>query len=124
MNHHPAPRAITLCPGDGQSMIESGGIVKPMPSPAPGTSWAILKNSAQIPYVTDGVTKKWCMSFFQVTQRDPSSSGMGELPSLDVDDSTAPPTGNRVPPPIAALPGNLVRIKMYQCCSFSLQSMF
>lgn len=98
---------IHLGPGDGQTMIESGGIVKPMPAPAPGASWVVDKNSAGIPYVTDGTTKKWCMSYFQVTPKEPgASSSLGELPSLEVDGDNGPPRNN-TPAPIAALPGKL-----------------
>lgn len=98
---------IHLGPGDGQTMIESGGIVKPMPAPATGASWVVDKNSAGIPYVTDGTTKKWCMSYFQVTPKEPgASSSLGELPSLEVDGDNGPPPNN-TPAPIATLPGKL-----------------
>ena len=92
-------------------MLQCNGIVKPLPKPADGHSWEIRKTQAGIPFITDGVTQRWCMGIFQEAAANSSQKVYEsvDLPSLDVteDDLKTSTTGvaSDAVPARVALPG-------------------
>lgn len=56
--------------GDGKSLLECGGQVRPLPKPKAGTKWRVKAAGSQIPLVTDGTTRQWCMEIFQKTVKE------------------------------------------------------
>ena len=63
-------------------MIESQGIVKPLP-PSDKKDWELKKTEAGIPFVTNGVDTKWAISFFQEAGPSQKIGSLPALPSLD-----------------------------------------
>ena len=59
--------------------------MKPLGKAQEGKEWEIRKSAQGIPFVTDGVKSRWCMSIFQ--DQAPQTSAIEEveeLPSLEV----------------------------------------
>ena len=48
-------------------MLECCGQVRSLPEPATGNDWKLLYAKSGIPFITDSVDKKWCMTIFQET---------------------------------------------------------
>ncbi len=67
-------------------MLTCNGIVKPVPKAADGCSWEMRKNQMGIPFITDGVKQRWCMSIFQEAAASSTQKVYEsvDLPSLDV----------------------------------------
>lgn len=89
-------------------MLESKGVVKELPTPAEGKEWKIMfSQGANIPFVTDGTTRHWCMSLFQASETSSSKSVSEKMPNLDLDTIVASdePTAQV---PIAPLPGQQI----------------
>ena len=62
--------------------------MKPLGAASAGKTWSIRKSAQGIPFVTDGVKNRWCMTVFQ--EHAPKSSSIEEvadLPSLNVDEA-------------------------------------
>ncbi|CAL1153128.1 unnamed protein product, partial [Cladocopium goreaui] len=69
----------------GEQMLSCKGIVKPLGPASDGKTWMIRKSAQGIPFVTDGVKSRWCMTVFQ--DHAPKTSSIeeaAELPSLEV----------------------------------------
>ena len=59
--------------------------MKPLGPASDGKTWMIRKSAQGIPFVTDGVKSRWCMTVFQ--DHAPKTSSIeeaAELPSLEV----------------------------------------
>ena len=50
--------------GGGEAFLECRSVIRNLGRPAGAEEWTI-KYAKGIPFVTDGVTKKWCMQVFQ-----------------------------------------------------------
>ena len=106
------------CQGSGQWMIECGSNVRhldpPTSEPAlngamPTGKWELLNAPGSgIPFITDGVVKKWAIAVFQESN---SSNKMESVddgpPELDLDKiPSGSSTTTQVPPPsMPGLPG-------------------
>lgn len=82
-------------------MLESKGVVKELPTPAEG------KEGANIPFVTDGTTRHWCMSLSQASETSSSKSVSEKMPNLDLDTIVASDELT-AQVPIAPLPGQQI----------------
>ena len=85
-------------------MLECRGVVKPLPPAADGGVWEVqLSAGSQIPFITDGVKRHWCMTLFQQTQEESAASNPAEsIPDLNLD-NIVPADPKAVP--VASLPG-------------------
>ena len=62
--------------------------MKPLGPASDGKSWVIRKSAQSIPFVTDGVKSRWCMTVFQDhAPKNASIEEAAELPSLEVTDT-------------------------------------
>ena len=80
------PNAI----GSGETMLSCNGIVKGLGKSPSGNPWMIRKNPAGIPFVTDGNTRKWCMSVYQEQAPAPANAPLA-LPNLEVTEDDIKP---------------------------------
>ena len=67
-------------------------MVKPLPEPAEGGTWKVDKApKSEIPYVTDGTTKYWCMTVFQQNEeQDKALAASSKPPELDLSRAVQP----------------------------------
>lgn len=98
-------------------MIQCCGQVRSLPAPADGKKWQLFyAEGSGIPFVSDGVTKKWAMQLFQEDVDDPATAPKANAaPELDLNKvgpgnptpSTAAPGGQQVTPtpPMPGLSG-------------------
>ena len=104
---------IRVIRGSGSWLLECAGSVQPLPAPAqPRGIWELLyAEGSQIPLISDGKTKKWCMEIFQEkAKQETPSTGAGPPPELDLEkvsgsSSTSVAKAAPVPVPTAALAG-------------------
>ena len=67
-------------------MLECKGVVKELPQPAEGKEWKIMfSQGTNIPFITDGTTRHWCMSLFQQSDSSGPKSVSEKMPNLDLD---------------------------------------
>lgn len=85
--------------------------MKQLGAAADGKEWVIRKNGQNIPFVTDGVSSRWCMAVFQEdSAKSDASDALEELPDLQVSSNDIEESTNAKEEPgslsmVAPLPG-------------------
>lgn len=64
--------------------------MKNLPAPADGKAWTVAKTDQGIPFITDGVTRKWCVSFFHTSPTNARGKPLVQaLPALECGDDVS-----------------------------------
>ena len=82
--------------GDGTALLSCNNVVRKMEKPQ-GKAWEVkLAPGSNIPFITDGIVKKWCMEVFQEeVEQAGSASGPPQL-DLDKIDNPAEPASTKM----------------------------
>ena len=70
--------------GDGSALLSCSNVVRKLQKPEPGQTWEVkLAPGSNIPFITDGTTKQWCMELFQDAEESQAEAALGP-PQLDL----------------------------------------